>query len=154
MKKIVGIFMVMVLGFVFIGMNIGNAENPRNFSASEVNSMVIDWLRCQEMEKYETETFEDGIYYTNGVVSESDFIDLTGKVFSEEAMEEVYINSHKYGANWDVTENDVDVRLVGFIDGYNVYMLNMKSNNVPLGKCYGTVDYYQISIVFMVNEDC
>ena len=153
MRKLIGIFMVMVLGFVFIGMNIGNAENPKNYSVTVLEQMVDEWLHCQKMEKYYDNVLEDGIYYSKGIVSEKDFIDLTGVVFSEKAMEEMYLNNHEYGAHWDITEENVDVRLTGFIDGYNVYILNMKSNSEPLGYECGT-KYYQISIVFMVNEDC
>lgn len=149
MKKVICIFMAIVAVFLFTGMAFG--ENPKGYTGSEVNSMVLEWLYAQDYDVYTgSGTLENGVLYTNGVLNASVFKEETGKEFTPENLEEVYKNNELYGLDLDIT--DTSVRIVGFIEGYDVYVMDISTNTTPLGEIDGN-EYFHASIVFMVYEE-
>ena len=151
MKKVICILMMVIIVAIA---NIAMADrNPIDYEYHEVINMVEDWAVSQKMYDKYNWNLENEVYYAMGVVSETDFKELTGKDFSIEAMRDTYLNCKDYGQEWDITK--CDIKTVGFHEGYNVYMMNMASNNTPIGtKIYDDygVDYYEISILFMVGR--
>ena len=128
MKKVVGIFMAMMMVFIVLSMAI--AENPKG-DVNEVYAMVQDWIRSQDQERYLRGDFEGGVYYTCGVISASEFKKLTGEEYSEMGLKKVYWNAKDYGADFNAVY--VSIRLAGFIEGYDVYILDIKTETEPLG---------------------
>ena len=151
MKQVIGIFMAMVFVFVFASMAL--AENPKGYSDSEVYTMVEEWTKGQRLDVYYNEELDNGVKHMMGVLSTSDFKELTGEEFTIERLEQVYYEAEKYGLDFNAT--DVKIRLAGFYEGYDVYILDISTNEKPIGHEYGDneQDYYHGSIVFMVCED-
>lgn len=154
MKKVIGIFMSMV--FVVLMLSMAFGENPKNYSGSEVYTMVENWAESQHCYDLYNRNFKDGCYHMMGVIETRDFKELTGNDFSMEDLEKVYYNCDKYGYEWDV--NECNVKLVGFHEGYDVYELTINTNTIPLGSCYdyetnNYVDYFNGKVLFMVCEN-
>ena len=147
MKKVIGIFMTMVMVFVFVSMAV--SENPKGYSGSEVYTMVEEWARAQHKDNYLDSKVIDGSYCTCGVIETSDFKELTGNDFTVDELVDVYYHSRDYGFDWDVT--NASVKLVGFYEGYDVYELNINTN-LPIGT-YDGEDYYNGNVIFMVCEN-
>lgn len=148
MKKVVGIFITMVLVALMASMAFASG-NPK-CTGSEGLVMLEDWIKSQKCEKYLREDFEGGVKYTYGVIMASNFKELTGEEYTENGLKKLYLNAKNYGGNFNATE--VSVRLIGFVEGYNVYGLDIKTETEPLGNENG-IDYYIGSAVFMVCEE-
>ena len=154
MKKVIGIFMTMVFVVLMVSMAFG--ENPNGYTGSEVYAMVEEWARAQNY--YETYDYnlEDGVYHCMGVIETKDFKEMTGNDFTMDELTNVYYNCKDYGQDWDVT--DARIRRVGFYEGYDVYILDLSTNEIPLGSGYdygnaSYEDYYHVSVLFMICEN-
>lgn len=148
MKKVVGIFITMVLVFVVVSMTLAE-QNPLNIEWEEVKEMIDNWIKTQRNENYICGYIDGNIYYAAGVISNDEFKKLTGEDFTTEGLETLYLECEKYGENYDVLY--ANVKTVGFYEGYNVYELDMKTNNIPLGRHEG-MNYYHVNVVFMVSK--
>ncbi len=147
MKKVICILMMVVLVAIA---NITVAEkNPTNYEAYEVVNMVEDWAEAQKLNEKYSWNLENGTYYCMGAISETEFKELSGMEFSTDNLEKIYYNCKNYGQDYDVT--NCNVRTTGFCEGYNVYIMDISTNNVPLGTTSG-IDYYNVSIIFMIGR--
>lgn len=153
MKTVIGIFLTMVFVVLMASIAFGE-KNPTDVCDSEVYAMVEDWARNQKVYDNYNWKLESGVYHGMGVISESDFKEISGKEFSLDNLKNLYFNCKNYGYDWDIT--DCEIRTVGFIEGYNVYILDMSTNKVPLGSTWNydiceEQNYYHVSMLFMVS---
>lgn len=149
MKKVIGLMMVLVM--VFMVMVTALADNPKGYSESEINSMLVEWIINQCGSDYFDRGIENGVYYTYGVLNGPYVNELTGKDYiTPEVIENLYYDCENYGYDWDVM--NASVKLVGFYENYDVYTLTIKTNTVPLGT-YCEEEYYNVNLVFMVYEE-
>lgn len=153
MKKVIGIFMAMVFVVLMVSMAFG--ENPKGYNGSEVYTMVEEWARSQNYYDEYNRNLKDGVYHCMGVIEADDFKEITGKDFTMDELTNLYYNNKDYGQDWDVT--DARVNRAGFYEGYDVYILDLSTNEVPLGDAWdydneSYEDYYHVSIIFMVCE--
>ena len=155
MKKVIGIFLMMVFVVLVTSMALGEKMIVDNNDLSEVCTMVHDWARGQGLyEKYDWK-LESGIYHAMGAISEAGFKEISGMDFSIENLAKLYYDCGNYGYDWDIY--DCNIKTTGFIEGYNVYVMDMRTNKVPLGNAYNDItceeqDYYRVSILFMVGK--
>ena len=149
MKKVIGIFMAMLFAFIFVGMAFG--EDPMTLEMDQVDALLNDWLISQKLyEKYNWRFDEEnGTYYAKGVLSNGYFKELTNEDFTMEGLERLYINNKEHGENWDIYYSNV--RLTGFIENYNVYILTINSNNALGTENLNGKEYYNVQIMFMVS---
>jgi len=149
MKKVIGIFMMMVMVFVVVSMALGE-ENPCTVDCYEMRTYLDEWIDHQKGEEYE-QTYVDGsIYYTTGVVCNSEFYNITGEYFTPEKMEEMYLHADEYGEP-DYKATEASVKLVGMYENYNVYELRITTINVPIVTFDG-MEYYKGVITFIVGK--
>ena len=126
MKKLVGIFMVMVF---LVSMNVALADRIVKDYGSRVQDFVEEWMRIQNKdEKYFKRTTDDnGYYYGYGALSVKEFENHYGIEWNDESMCKMY--SEEY-------ENlEIDIKTIGFYEGYNVYLMKAKSTD-PIGYVY------------------
>ena len=155
MKKVIGIFMTMVLLFVVSMItNVVIAENVTkdNFTESEVYDMVTEWSKKSGIYgKYDHEMI-NGIYCTKGVLSTKGFKELTGNDFTLNGLEDFYYNIGMYDYDLDCDVNKVEIKVIGLHENYEIYRMDITTKNIPLGNYQG-IDYYNGSIIFMIYED-
>ena len=149
MKKVIVIFMAMAMLFLFAGMAFG--ENPKGLNSFEIQTMIEDWVEAQKYEGYTINgTVENGTFRTIGVLDGTLFEQETGYKFTPERLEASYYDSNLTGMELDIVKSEVE--LIGFYEGYDVYKLELITENTPLGE-YNGENVYHLSIVFMVREE-
>jgi len=147
MKKVIGIFMAMVMVFLVISMNVSLADEiVKGYYGSEVQDFLEEWMRAQQKdEKYFKDTTDEfGYYYGHGVVLADEFEKLYGVEWNEESMYDV-LSEHYENLELEVTT-------IGFYEGYNVYLMKAKSTE-PVGYKYSYGEeepYYEGEMIFMV----
>lgn len=149
MKKVIGIFLTMVVVFMFASMALAE-NNPKGYEGSEVANMVEEWIKSNSSDVYLTRTFDQGVAYEYGVICTSDYKELTGEDLTLDGLKEVYLNGTKYGCDYDASE--VTIKTIGFHESYDVYKLEIKTTNMPLCSNNG-IDYYRGEAIFMICED-
>lgn len=149
MKKVIGIFMAMMVMFVVVSIALGE-ENPITVDCYQMRTYLDEWIKHEKGEDYSQRYVDGSILYDTGIVSNDDFYNVTGEYFSPEKMEEVYLNADKYNeADWQAAE--ASVKLVGMYENYNVYELKITTINKPVATWDG-YDYYNGIITFMVGK--
>ena len=147
MKKVICIFMMMVMVFLAISMNVSLAENRivEGYYGSTVQDFLEDWMRAQKVdEKYfinETNDFD--YFYGHGVVAVDDFENDFGVEWNNENMYKVLSEHYK--------NLEFEVKTIGFYEGYNVYLMKAKSTD-PIGWTYSYGEqypYYEGEMMFM-----
>lgn len=147
MKKVIGIFMMMVMVFLVFSMNVSLAENRivEGYYGSTVQDFLEEWMRVQKVDEkyYNNETNEFGYFYGHGVVSVDDF---------EEQFGIEWNNNNMYNVLSENYENlEFEIKTVGFYEGYNVYLMKAKSTD-PIGWTYSYGEqypYYEGEMLFM-----
>lgn len=149
MRKVIGIFMAMVMVFLFTGMAFGEG-NPKGFNSFEIQGMVEEWVEENNLDGYSlTGTFENGILHTIGVLDGALFERETGEKFSPEKLAKSYYDPELTGMELNVVASTV--KKIGEHEGYDVYILNLLTKDTPIGE-YNGKDVYHFSIIFMVME--
>ena len=146
MKKVMGIFMVMVMVFLAISMNTSLAENRivEGYYGSTVQGFVEEWMRAQKKdERYFNRTTVNEYYYGYGVLLVNEFEELYGVEWNDESMRKVL--SEHYG------NLEMEIKTIGFYEGYNVYLMKAKSTD-PIGYYYSYGEqypYYEGEMIYM-----
>ena len=147
MKKVIGIFMAMVMVFLVISMNVSLAENKivEGYYGSTVQDFVEEWMRAQKKdEKYFNNTTDDfGYFYGHGVILVEEFEETYGVKWNDESMYKVLSD------NYDNLE--LEIKTIGFYEGYNVYLMKAKSTDpIGYGYSYGEqYPYYEGEMIYM-----
>ena len=147
MKKVVGIFLAMVMVFLVISMNVSLAENKivEGYYGSTVQDFVEEWMRAQKKdEKYFSNTTDDfGYFYGHGVILVEEFEETYGVKWNDESMYKVLSD------NYDNLE--LEIKTIGFYEGYNVYLMKAKSTDpIGYGYSYGEqYPYYEGEMIYM-----
>lgn len=147
MKKVIGIFMAMVMVFLVISMNVSLAENKivEGYYGSTVQGFVEEWMRAQKKdEKYFNNTIDDfGYFYGHGVILVEEFEETYGVKWNDESMYKVLSD------NYDNLE--LEIKTIGFYEGYNVYLMKAKSTDpIGYGYSYGEqYPYYEGEMIYM-----
>lgn len=147
MKKVIGIFMAMVMVFLVISMNVSLAENRivEGYYGSTVQDFLEEWMRTQKKdEKYfNNRTNEFGYFYGHGVVVVNEFEDHWGCCWSNESMYKVLSEHYK--------NLELEIKTIGFYEGYDVYLMKAKSTD-PIGYTYyygEQYPYYEGEMIYM-----
>lgn len=147
MKKVIGIFLTMVMVFLVISMNVSLAENKivEGYYGSTVQDFVEEWMRAQKKdEMYFNNTTNDfGYFYGHGVILVKEFEETYGVKWNDESMYKVLSD------NYDNLE--LEIKTIGFYEGYNVYLMKAKSTD-PIGYAYNYGErypYYEGEMIFM-----
>lgn len=147
MKKVIGIFMAMVMVFLVISMNVSLAENKivEGYYGSTVQDFVEEWMRAQKKdEMYFNNTTNDfGYFYGHGVILVKEFEETYGVEWNDESMYKVLSD------NYDNLE--LEIKTIGFYEGYNVYLMKAKSTD-PIGYTYYYGErhsYYEGEMIYM-----
>ena len=145
MKKVIGIFMVMV--FLVFSMNVSLAETRivEGYYGSTVQGFVEEWMRAQKIdEKYFNNTADEfGYYYGHGVMLVDEFEKEFGIEWNDESMYKVFSELYK--------NLEFEVKTIGFYEGYNVYLMKAKATD-PIGYEYSYGEqypYYEGEVIYM-----
>ena len=147
MKKVIGIFLTMVLVFLVLSMNVSLAENKivKGYCGSEVQGFVEEWMRSQKIdEKYYDNTADEfGYFYGHGVMLVDEFEESFGVEWNDESMYKV-LSEH-------YNNLEFEVKTIGFYEGFNVYLMKAKSTDA-IGYYYSYGEqypYYEGEMIYM-----
>lgn len=147
MKKVVGIFLTMVMVFLAISMNVSLAENRivEGYYGSRVQDFVEEWMRGQKKDdKYFDNTVDEfGYFYGHGVILVDEFEEEFGIEWNDESMYKV-LSEH-------YNNLELEIKTIGFYEGYNVYLMKAKSTD-PIGNYYSygeAYPYYEGEMIYM-----
>ena len=148
MKKVVVFLMMMVM---FVVANMALAEDGISYGKHdyEVCNMVHDWADYQGYWDWTMDhpRYLNGIGYACGVINKGDWENDTGYEWSIENFER-WLNEE-----WE--SKLVHMRVIGNVDGVNVYLCETQSETKIVGTAYDYekeeyVDCYCASIIFAV----
>lgn len=142
MKKVIGIFLMMV---ILVSMNVALAERTIEGIGSEVQTIIEEWMRIQNKdEKYFNNTVNEfGYYYGHGVMLVNEFEKEYGVEWNDESMEKVLSNEYD--------NLELEIKTIGFYEGHNVYLMKAKSTD-PIGYYYSygeAYPYYEGEMIYM-----
>lgn len=145
MKKVIGIFMIMVIGFLVFSMNVSLANEIVKGYGSEVQNFLEEWMRAQQKdEKYFNNTVDEfGYYYGHGVMLVDEFEEVYGMAWNASSMYEVLSKTY--------SNLEFETKTIGFYEGYNVYLMKAKSTD-PIGYYYSYGEqypYYEGEMIYM-----
>ena len=151
MKKVIGIFISMVMVFLVFSMNVSLAENRivEGYYGSTVQDFLEDWMKTQKVdERYFNNTINEfGYYYGHGVVVANYFEDDYGIEFNDESMRKVLSDNFK--------NLELEIKTIGMYEGYNVYLMKAKSTDtIGYYYSYGNkYEYYEGEMIYMVCRE-
>ena len=149
MKKVIGVFLTMVMVFLVISMNVSLAENKivEGYYGSTVQDFVEEWMRAQKKdEKYFNNTVNEfGYFYGHGVMLVNEFEETYGIEWNNESMEKVLAEHY--------SNLEFEVKTIGFYEGYNVYLMKAKSTD-PIGYTYSYGEQYPFYEGEMIYMAC
>lgn len=149
MKKVIGIFLAMVMVFVFVSMAFAEDGISYGKYDHEVCDMVHDWADNQGYWDWTMDKPRclNGVGYACGALNKDAWENETGYEWSID-------NFKKWlDEEWETCE--VHIRVIGTIDGVNVYLCETQSETKIAGSAYNYEkeeyeDCYCASIMFAV----
>lgn len=153
MKKVVGIFMVMVFIVLFGSMAFGENAVVNGIYGDEVYDWTAEWLRLNGKDEYLYDGYEEGKTYFKGygVLLVNEFETEFGIEFTEDNFEDIFMEAKRdeyYGLV-------VDIDIIDIYKGCYVYKMYAKAN-VPIGCWYYFGEqkpYYEGEIYFMACRE-
>jgi len=153
MKKVVGIFMAMVMVFVMIGTVYGEAKVDVKIDGAVYGisgSVVYDWIGEWAKSVGDGRTgseLKNGYYKGYGVIDAKWFIEEYGCDPTVENITNVLTDAYDL--------EKLEIVTAGFYDDYTVYKMFAKSKTMAIGNTYDYnlndyVDYYEGDMYFMV----
>lgn len=146
MKKVIGIFLTMVLAFVVLMSNV-YASEIADVYPDEGYDLVREWAKNQGWNDWYNITGDGFVGHSCGALSMKDFENETGLDWSMETFEKALIEQ------WDLCE--CRIKQVGEIEGNNIYLIEAQSETKVIGTIWNDEtnsydDYYCASVLFMV----
>lgn len=146
MKKVVGIFITMVMVFVFVSMAFASDGIAYNTTGEKAKEMIEEWIKNNmgTEDKNLFMNFSDNgtIIYGYGGLAVEDYRAESG--YSEWSIEGFN--------NWSMKQFDmceINTWCVGFIDGYAIYRSQAQSETSILGGNENG-DFYCADVIFIV----
>ena len=146
MKKVIGIFFAMVLGFL-ISMSNVYATEIADIYPSKGYDLVLEWAESNGWTNWYNKVGEGEVAYGCGSLSIAEFENDTGLDWSMEDYKKESIE------RWDLCE--CEIKKVGEIEGYDIYLVEARSETTVVGTVWNPEtesyeDYYCGSVLFMI----
>ena len=150
MKKVIGIFMTMVMMFLVISMNIGYATEVADITGSEGYELVREFAETNGLDDWYIENDVNGVLYGCGAFDIECWEREYGLTYSFENFEK-WMNEY-----WELCE--CRIRKCGEINGYDVYLIEAQSETKELGHKWNDDTemydpYYCARVLFMICEN-
>ena len=146
MKKVIGIFITMVMVFVLVGMALGDSEGiAYRTNEYEAEELVKNWADSEGLYDWTTFNNVDGVlYYVGGVkleyFKEYYGVDWSIQNFNEQSMKEWEISEIH---TWRVGETS---------EGVAIYRTIAHSDSKVIAY-YDEADYYNCDVLFIVYSE-